>query len=68
MPLVLSAVVFAVMHDALWWPALAAGIAYGLVLVRSGRFGEAVAAHAVTNGLLAVWRARLRPVAVVVVS
>lgn len=53
-PLVLSAVVFAVMHDALWWPALAAGIAYGLVLVRSGRFGEAVAAHAVTNGLLAV--------------
>jgi hypothetical protein len=42
------------MHDALWWPALAAGIAYGLVLVRSGRFGEAVAAHAVTNALLAV--------------
>ena len=53
-PLVLSAVAFAVMHDALWWPALAAGIAYGLVLVRSGRFGEAVAAHAVTNALLAV--------------
>lgn len=52
-PLVLSAVAFAVMHDALWWPALAAGIAYGLVLVRTGRFGEAVAAHAVTNALLA---------------
>jgi exosortase E/protease (VPEID-CTERM system) len=53
-PLVLSAVAFAVMHDALWWPALGAGIAYGFVLVRTGRFGEAVAAHAVTNALLAV--------------
>ncbi|HEX3843504.1 MAG TPA: exosortase E/protease, VPEID-CTERM system [Steroidobacteraceae bacterium] len=53
-PLVLSAVAFAVMHDVLWWPALAAGIAYGFVLVRRGRFGESVAAHAVTNALLAV--------------
>ena len=53
-PLVLSAVAFAVMHDALWWPALGAGIVYGLVLVRTGRFGEAVAAHTVTNALLAL--------------
>lgn len=54
-PLVLSAVAFAVMHDALWWPALGAGIAYGLVVTRSGRFGEAVVAHATTNALLALW-------------
>ena len=53
-PLVLSAVLFAVVHGALWWPALGAGIVYGLLLTRTGRIGEAVAAHALTNALLAV--------------
>ncbi len=54
-PLVLSSVLFAVLHDALWWPALGAGLAYGLLLRHTGRLGEAVAAHAATNALIALW-------------
>jgi exosortase E/protease (VPEID-CTERM system) len=54
-PLVLSSVLFAVLHDALWWPALGAGLAYGLLLRRTGRLGEAVAAHAATNALITLW-------------
>jgi exosortase E/protease (VPEID-CTERM system) len=53
-PLAVAAVAFAIMHGVLWWPALGAGLAYGLVLIRTRRLGEAVAAHAVTNALLAV--------------
>lgn len=54
-PLLVTAVAFGVLHGALWLPAIAAGVAYGLLLTRTGRMGEAVAAHATTNLLLAVW-------------
>jgi membrane protease YdiL (CAAX protease family) len=37
----------------LWLPGIVAGLAYGLILVRRGRLGEAVAAHATTNALVA---------------
>ena len=54
-PLLVAAVAFGVLHGPLWLPGIAAGVAYGLVLTRTGRMGEAVAAHATSNLLLAAW-------------
>jgi exosortase E/protease (VPEID-CTERM system) len=51
--LLVAAVASGVLHGALWLPGIAAGIAYGLVLIRTGRMGEAVAAHVTANLLLA---------------
>ncbi len=52
--LTMTAIVFGLAHGAMWLPGAAAGLAYGLVLVRRGRIGEAVAAHATTNALIAI--------------
>jgi exosortase E/protease (VPEID-CTERM system) len=54
-PLLVTAIAFGVLHGPLWLPGTAAGVAYGLVLIRTGRIGEAVAAHAISNLLLAAW-------------
>ncbi|HVS78552.1 MAG TPA: exosortase E/protease, VPEID-CTERM system, partial [Steroidobacteraceae bacterium] len=54
-PLLVTAVAFGALHGALWLPAIAAGVVYGLVLMRTGRMGEAVAAHATSNLLIAAW-------------
>ena len=53
--LLLSSIVFGVGHGAWWVPATAAGLLYGILPMRTGRLGEAIAAHATTNGLIAVW-------------
>lgn len=52
-PLLVTAIAFGVLHGPLWLPGIAAGLAYGLVLMRTGRMGEAVAAHATSNLLIA---------------
>jgi exosortase E/protease (VPEID-CTERM system) len=52
-PALVSAAVFAAAHGAMWPPALLAGLVYGLLVIRTGRIGEAVCAHATTNGLIA---------------
>jgi CAAX prenyl protease-like protein len=44
--------VFGLAHGSLWLPGIATGLAYGLILIRRGRLGEAVAAHATTNALI----------------
>jgi exosortase E/protease (VPEID-CTERM system) len=54
-PLAVTAVAFGVLHGAMWLPGVAAGVAYGLVLMRTGRLGEAVSAHVVSNLLVAGW-------------
>ncbi len=54
MPLVASSCLFGVEHD-LWLAGIVAGLAYGLLYIRTGRLWLAVLAHAVTNGLLGVW-------------
>jgi exosortase E/protease (VPEID-CTERM system) len=54
-PLLVSAIVFGLTEGALWLPGLLAGITFGAILIRTGRFGEAVAAHATTNGLVAAY-------------
>ena len=51
--LLASALAFGVAHGSMWLPATLAGVLYGGLLKRSGRLGEAVAAHATTNALIA---------------
>ncbi|HWG78110.1 MAG TPA: CAAX prenyl protease-related protein [Steroidobacteraceae bacterium] len=53
--LIFSAVAFGLEHGVLWLPGVIAGLAYAAVVMRTERFGEAVAAHATTNALLAVY-------------
>jgi len=53
--LLVSALAFGVIHGALWLPATAVGILYGALVIRTGRMGEAVAAHATANTLLTAW-------------
>ena len=53
-PLLLSSLVFGLCHGALWLPGMIAGVTYGLVFIRSQRMGEAIAAHATANALIAV--------------
>ena len=51
--LIVSSVAFGLLHGTLWLPGIAAGLVYGFVFMRTGRIGEAVAAHGATNALLA---------------
>jgi membrane protease YdiL (CAAX protease family) len=51
--LVGSAIAFGLAHGALWMPGIVAGFGFGLILKRRGRIGEAVAAHATANALIA---------------
>jgi exosortase E/protease (VPEID-CTERM system) len=51
----LSSILFGAMHGRLWLPGIAAGALYAIAMRRRGRIGEAVAAHATTNALLAIW-------------
>jgi exosortase E/protease (VPEID-CTERM system) len=48
-----SSVVFGMSHGSMWAPAMVVGVLYAVLLCRTGTLGEAVAAHAVTNALLA---------------
>ena len=47
-----SSLVFGVAHGIMWFPGILVGGLYGVVLRHTGRIGEAIAAHAVTNALL----------------
>jgi len=51
--LALSALAFGLMHGALWLPATVAGVAYGMLAMRSGKLGDSIAAHGTANALLA---------------
>jgi exosortase E/protease (VPEID-CTERM system) len=54
-PLLLSSAVFGVAHGAMWIAGIVAGLIYAGVFIRTERMGEAVAAHATTNVLLAAY-------------
>lgn len=54
LPLTVTAGVFGLAHGALWFPGIIAGLGFGLILVRRGNLGEAVAAHVTANALVAV--------------
>jgi len=47
-----SALVFGLCQGAFWLPGTITGIIFGLVYMRTGRLGEAVAAHATANALI----------------
>ena len=53
--LVVSSVVFGVLHGGLWIAGILAGLIFGLVWKWRGNFGDAVAAHASANALLALY-------------
>lgn len=48
-----SSILFGLLHGKLWFAGLLAGLFYGWAMIRRGRFGDAVIAHATTNALLA---------------
>jgi exosortase E/protease (VPEID-CTERM system) len=48
-----TAVLFGVVHGALWLPGIIAGLVFGWLVVRRGLIGEAVVAHATSNALIA---------------
>jgi exosortase E/protease (VPEID-CTERM system) len=52
-PLFLSSLLFGFCHGVLWLPGTIAGVIFGLVFIRTQRIGEAVAAHATANALIA---------------
>jgi len=52
-PLLFTSLAFGLTHGSMWLSAIAVGAIYGATLMWTGRLGEAVAAHATTNGLLA---------------
>ena len=53
--ILISSLVFGFMHGQQWMVGTAAGMAYALLARYKGRLGDAVAAHAVSNLLLAAW-------------
>ncbi|HTA41366.1 MAG TPA: exosortase E/protease, VPEID-CTERM system [Bryobacteraceae bacterium] len=55
MALLVSSLLFGLLHGNRWVEGTAAGLLYGMILLRQGRIGDAVAAHATTNALLAIY-------------
>jgi membrane protease YdiL (CAAX protease family) len=50
----ISSAIFGALHGSRWLTGVVAGILYAIALLRRGRIGDAVAAHATTNALIAV--------------
>jgi len=55
LPFLASSVLFGAMHGHLWIAGTLAGMAFALALYRRGAIGDAVQAHATTNGLLMLY-------------
>jgi membrane protease YdiL (CAAX protease family) len=53
--LAVSSIVFGIMHGGRWTAGTAAGAIYAFAFLHRGRLGDAIAAHATTNALLAGW-------------
>jgi exosortase E/protease (VPEID-CTERM system) len=51
----ISSLAFGVLHGGQWLAGFIAGVLYAAIYLRRGRIGDAVLAHATTNGLLAAW-------------
>lgn len=54
-PFLISSVAFGLLHGDRWLAGVLAGMVYAVAMMRKGRIGEAVVAHAVTNALLAFY-------------
>jgi len=55
LPFLVSSIAFGLLHGERWLAGTIAGMFYALAVLRRGRIGEAVGAHATTNALLAAW-------------
>lgn len=55
MAVVLSSLAFGILHGDRWVGASVVGVIYAVAYLRRGSIGDAVAAHATTNALIAVW-------------
>jgi exosortase E/protease (VPEID-CTERM system) len=53
--LAVTSIAFGILHGNLWFAGILAGLLYAWALLRRGRIGEAIAAHATTNALLAAY-------------
>ena len=51
--LIVSAVIFGICQGVFWLPGIMTGMVFGLVYARTGRLGEAVAAHVTSTAMLA---------------
>lgn len=51
-PVLVTALAFGVLDGALWPAGIAAGIVFAILLIRTRRMGEAVAAHTLANALI----------------
>jgi len=52
MPLLVTALAYGILDGALWLAGIAAGILFAVLLIRTRRMGEAVAAHVIANALI----------------
>ena len=51
----ISSIAFGILHGEFWFAGVLAGLLYAWALIRRGRIGEAVVAHATSNALLAAY-------------
>ncbi len=51
----ITSIAFGILHGNLWFAGILAGLLYAWALLRRGRIGEAIVAHATTNALLAAY-------------
>ncbi len=49
-----SSILFGVLHEN-WILAMGAGLLFGLLVIKSGKLFDAITAHSVANGLIALW-------------
>ena len=54
-PFLVTSAIFGLVHPNQWLPGILCGLAYQWLVVRKGRLGDAMTAHAITNFLLGVW-------------
>ena len=50
-----TAFLFGLSHPENWVPGILCGLAYQWLVIRKQRLGDAMTAHAITNGLLGLW-------------
>ena len=50
-----SSIAFGLLHGNMWLAGIIAGLAYAWAMLRRGKIGDAVIAHAITNALLAAY-------------
>jgi exosortase E/protease (VPEID-CTERM system) len=54
-PILISSLAFGLLHGSHWLPGIIAGIVFALLARYRNRLGDAIAAHATANLLLAIW-------------